>query len=138
MKKLFLILSAVTLSYITSAQIQIRGKVLSISKKQISDTGNITISTQYPMYTSFILSDKMFLVDNTVRGFRYRLFDKDTATINNEMVVSYMATIGNDTKLVAASEINGCRDCIKIAVFDFTGNTYFIEYLVHIGGRKAK
>ena len=138
MKKLFLILSAVTLSYITSAQIQLRGKVVSISKKQLSDTGNITVSSYYPLHTLFILSDEKFIVDNMVNGFKYRLSDKDTATMNGEMVISYMAQIGKNTKLLAASEINGCPDYIKIAVFEFTDSNHFTEYLVRIGGKKAK
>ena len=140
MKKLFLILSAVALSYITSAQIQLRGRVVSISKKQITDSGNITLSKNYPLHIFFTLSDDKFTVNNMVNGFKYRLFDKDTATINGEMVISYMAKIRKDIKLIAASEINGCPNYIKIAVFSFmdAGGPYYVEYLVRVGGKKAK
>lgn len=140
MKKLSLTLIAAIFSCFVFAQgIQLRGKVVSISRMKILEKGgDTTISVEYPFYTSFLLRDDRFLVKNISNAYGYKLFDKDTAKINGDWVISYMAESGKNLYLLAASEINGCPDHIIIAVFPFTGSLYFTEYLVKISPPKHK
>jgi hypothetical protein len=143
MKKLSLTLITALFSCFMFAQgIQLRGKVVSISKMKIlEEGGDTTISVEYPLRTTFLLRDDRFLIKNMSNAYGYKLFDKDTTKINGDWVISYMAESGKNTYLLAASEIGGCPDHIVIAVFPFTGSLYFTEYLVKISPpkhRKAK
>ena len=133
MKKLLALLATVTLSYITTAQeVQVRGKVVSVSKKQMADTGNITIKTYYPLHTAVILSDRKLAIDDMKNTVIYHLFDKDTAKIDGSWVISYMAKRGGKLRMIAASEINGCPGHIKIAIFLLDDKNYYMEYLVRV------
>jgi hypothetical protein len=138
MKKLILLFATTLLSYAVPAQIQIKGKVVSISKIQMLEGEKDTVlSVTYPLRTSFILRDDRFLIKNMSSARGYKLFDKDTTQINGEWVISYMAESGKNTYLLAAHEINGCNEHIVIAIFPFTSSSYFTEYLVKIS-QKSK
>lgn len=134
MKKLSLTFIAAIFSCFVFAQgIQIRGKVVSVSKMKILEQGwDTTLSVEYPLRTSFLLRDDRFLVKNISDVYGYKLFDKDTTRINGDWVISYMAKSGKNMYLLAASEIGGCPDHIVIAIFPFNGSPYFTEYLVKI------
>jgi hypothetical protein len=138
MKKLSLTLIAAILSFVVYAQqeIKVKGKVVSISKMIATDSGHYVINTEYPLRTSFILTDKRLILSNISNAVRYDLFDKDTAKINGEWVISYMTETRKEMKLIAISEINGCQDHLLLAIFPFSGSPYFVEYLLKVSSLK--
>lgn len=139
MKKIvFALLICLSFSCSYSQRIQLKGKIVCISKKQIVDTGNVTLSVDCPMHTFFTLSDEKLIIDNLTKPIRYRLFAKDTITINNEMVISYLSDFGDRLKLIAVSEISGNPNHIKLAIFPFTGSLYYTEYLLRLAPPKRK
>lgn len=134
MKNLFLLFLSLFLYVKSSGQIKIKGRVLSITIKELSEvTPHKIISENYPTMAFFHLSDKKFFVNGSVNSPVYKLGDKDTVTINGEMVISYLSTINNELKMIAASEINGSPNKIKIAIFDMGGDKRYVEYLCKIG-----
>lgn len=117
----------------TNAQIQIKGKILSVSNKEfIENSSHKILSTQNPKNTTFYLSDEKFIIKNPNKTITYRLSEKDTVSISGEMVISYLTIFNNQLKMIAASEISGEPNKIKIAIFNMEGDQKFIEYLCEI------
>lgn len=123
-------------SQITFSQIQIKGRVKSITKFEVNDEGkHKVISETFPKQSFFHLSDEKFFVNGTIRTPVYKLFDKDTTTIHGDLVISYYSSVKDKIYLIAAREDVTQPNTIILAVIPFLEPSKYIEFNLKVANK---
>lgn len=132
--KNLLVLLLILITFQSVGQIKLRGRVLSVTTKELCDTlPHKVIKFTTPTMAFFHLSDEKFFINGSFSTPIYELFDKDTTTIDGSLIISYYSIIKEKVKLVVASEVMNEKDVIEIAIFDMNGDKRYVEYLCRIG-----
>lgn len=136
MTRLLILSLFILLSQITFSQIQIKGRVKTITKFEVNDEGvHKVISETFPTQSFFHLSDEKFFVNGTVRTPVYKLFDKDTTRIYGDLVISYYSFVKDKMYLIAAREDVTQPNTIILAVIPFLEPSKYVEFNLKVANK---
>jgi hypothetical protein len=121
------------------SQIQIKGRVLSVTNFEINKDGESILKKRtYPSEAFFHLSEQKFFVVGSFRSHVYELFDKDTATLNGQLTVSFFTSRNKKMYVIGIRELDGERDKLSLAIFSMSDPIKYTEYLLKISPEKNK